>query len=161
MNRRQILSAAVALSLGAPAMAATCTVANSTLAFGSYNPVSGAPTTANASIVVTCSALLGLGQSATVPYTLLLSAGSSGNTANRLMTGATPNLPYNIYTSGSYTTVWDNSTGVSGSITLSGLLSLPVLVNGNDTQTAYGRILASQAVQAGAYADTLTITVNY
>lgn len=143
------------------AFAATCSVANATLAFGSYNPVSGSPNMASTSITVTCSALLGLGATATVPYTILISTGSSGDVTNRTMTGGAPTLPYNIYTSASYTTVWDNTTGVSGSVMLTGPLGLPVLVSGSDTKTAFGRILASQPVQTGSYADTLTITVSY
>jgi spore coat protein U-like protein len=145
----------------APVFAATCTVANATLTFGSYNPVSGSANMASTSITVTCSAVLGLGATATVSYNILISAGSSGDVTNRAMTGGTPSLPYNIYTSGSYTTVWDNTTGVSGSVLLSGPLGLPVLVSGSDTKTAFGRILASQPVQAGSYLDTLTINVNY
>ena len=35
---------------------AACTVANATLAFGSYNPVSVSPTTANTTVTVRCSA---------------------------------------------------------------------------------------------------------
>jgi spore coat protein U-like protein len=73
-------------------------------------------------------------------------AGNSGDVTNRAMTGGTPSLPYNIYTSGSYTTVWDNTTGVSGSVLLSGPLGAPLLVSGSDTKTVFGRILASQPV---------------
>jgi spore coat protein U-like protein len=138
---------------------AACTVANATLAFGSYNPVSVSPTTANTTISVTCSAAISV--STTVPFTLLLSAGNSGSVANRTLTGGSTNLPYNIYTSGSYSTVWDNTTGVSGSVTLVGLLGLPLLTYGTATQTAFGRILANQPVAAGSYTDTLTITVSF
>jgi spore coat protein U-like protein len=145
----------------APAFAVTCTVSNATLAFGSYNPVSGSANPANTSITVNCSAVLGLGATATVSYQILISAGSSGDVSNRTMTGGTPILPYNIYTGASYTAVWDNTTGVSGSVMLSGPAGAPILVSGSDTKTAFGRILASQPVQAGSYVDTLMITVNY
>jgi spore coat protein U-like protein len=112
-------------------------------------------------MTVTCSAVLGLGATATVSYNILISAGSSGAVTNRMMTGGTPGLPYNIYTSGSYTTVWDNTSGVSGSVMLAGPLGAPVLVSGSDTKTAFGRILPLQAIPTGSYVDTLTITVNY
>ena len=46
-------------------------------------------------------------------------------------------------------------------MTLSGALGLGVLATGMDTQTAYGRILASRAVSAGSYTDSLTITVSF
>jgi spore coat protein U-like protein len=66
-----------------------------------------------------------------------------------------------VYTSGSYSTIWDNTTGVAGSVNVVGLLGLPVLVFGSATVTGFGRILASQAVAAGSYMDSLTITINY
>jgi spore coat protein U-like protein len=90
---------------------------------------------------------------------LLLSAGS-GSVASRQMTGS-GTLPYNIYTNASYTSVWDNTTGVSGGVTLVGLLGLPILTYGSDTKTAYGRILSLQPVPVGSYADALIITVSF
>jgi len=138
---------------------ATCTVANSTLAFGSYNPVSGSTTLANATITVTCQAVIS--NSIAVPFMLLLSAGASGSVTNRQMTGGTTNLPYNIYTSASYSTVWDNTTGVSGTCTITGLLGLPLLESGSASVIAYGRILALQPVSTGSYTDSLVITVNF
>jgi spore coat protein U-like protein len=151
--------AVAALLFCAAANGQTCTVGNATLVFGSYNPVSGSATTANTTITVQCSEAI----SATtmVPYVLLLSAGASGNTGNRQMTGTAHNLPYNVYTSASYATVWDNTVGVNGSVTLVGLLGLPLLTYGNSSQTAYGRILAMQPVSAGAYTDALIITVTF
>ena len=147
--------------VAAPATAATCTVANGTLAFGSYNPVSASPATATTSITDSCSALLGFGNTDTVSYSILLSGGNSGNTASRRMSFGANNLPYNLYTSGSYGAVWDNTSGVSDSFVLRGLLGLPLLVLGNSSKTVYGRILAQQPAVSGAYADSLLITVNY
>lgn len=153
------IAVCVALVQVTDAGAATCMVANASLAFGTYNPVSGSPTTANGSIVVQCQAILT--GNPNVPYTLLLSSGSSGSVMNRIMTGGSTNLPYNVFTSGSYTTVWDNTTGVTGNVVLSGVLGLGVLATGTDTQTAHGRILASRPVAVGSYADSLTITVSF
>lgn len=136
------------------ALGASCGVTSPTLNFGSYNPVSGAPATTSATITVSCTAALAL----SVPFTVTLSAGNSGSTANRSMSGSSASLPYNVFTNGSYTTVWDNTTGVSGSISLLGVLGL---FSGSSDLTAFGRILASQAVPAGVYTDTLVITVSY
>jgi spore coat protein U-like protein len=135
-----------------------CNVANAPLAFGTYNPVSGSPTLAIADLVVTCSETLTLG-SVTVPFSIDLSAGSSGSVANRTMTGGTTTLPYNIYTSASYTTVWDNTTGVTGSVTITGIIGIGS--QASTTVPAYGRILASQPVAPGSYTDSLIITVNF
>jgi spore coat protein U-like protein len=145
--------AATLVCFDAHGLLPSCSVANATLAFGTYNPVIGTPTTANASITVTCSAVVSL--STQVPYTLLLSAGS-GTITNRKMVSGANSLPYNIYTTSSYTTVWDNTTGVSGNVTVT-----PLLGQGTDTQIAYGRILAMQPVPVGMYIDTLVITVNF
>jgi len=134
-----------------------CTLPSSTaLAFGPYNPVSGSPTTAIASVVVTCYATLSIATNIT--FVLTLSPGNSGNVNNRTMTGSTNNLPYNVYETASYTTVWDNVTGVNGVIPLS---TLGVLTSGTATVYGYGRILASQPVAAGSYADSLMITVTF
>lgn len=134
-----------------------CTLpATTALAFGSYNPVSGSPTTAIASVVVTCSALLTIATN--INFVLTLSPGNSGSVANRSMTGSSNNLPYNVYETASYTTVWDNTVGVNGVIALPGL---GVLASNSATLYGYGRILASQPVAAGSYMDSLTITVTF
>jgi spore coat protein U-like protein len=155
--RRLLFGIAVAAGAGicAPAwgLGATCTVGNQTLMFGNYDPTSSTPVTVSAQITVTCTALLALG----VPYTMLLSAGGSGNVSNRAMSGLST-LKYNLYTSSGYTTVWDNTTGVSGTVNVIGVLTL---FSGTDTKTVYGRIPVNQSVKGGTYADTITITVNY
>jgi len=135
-----------------------CNVANAPLSFGTYNPISGSPTLAIADIVVTCSETLTVG-SVTVPFSIDLSAGSSGSVANRTMTGGSTTLPYNIYTSAGYTTVWDNTTGVTGSVTITGTIGIGA--QASTTVPAYGRILASQPVATGSYTDSLIITVNF
>ncbi len=163
-GRKSIATALAACCLwlaSAPALAATCTVANVTIAFGNYNPISASPTSANTSVTVSCSALLGSGGSSTVSYSILLSGGNSGNTASRAMSLTSKSLPYNLYTTSGYATVWDNTTGVSGSILLQGPLGLPVLVSGSDSKTVYGRILAQQPATSGGYTDSLVLTVNY
>jgi spore coat protein U-like protein len=105
--------------------------------------------------------LIGGGSTDTVAFTMLLSAGSSGSVTNRKMTGDTPPRHYNLYTSASYSTIWDHTTGVAGSMTIVGLLGLPVPIFGSATVIGFGRILASRAVPAGSYMDSLTITINY
>jgi spore coat protein U-like protein len=136
---------------------ATCTVANATLAFGTYNPVSGSPTLATAMIMVTCSDLATLLTQTTVPFAVTINGGNSGSVTNRTMTGSAGNLPYNIYETASYTTVWDNTTGVNGSVTLQPGLDPSTTT----TLPAYGRILASQPVAVGSYSDSLMITVSF
>lgn len=149
------------LASSAAAPAATCTVSNATLSFGAYNPIAATPTTASSTLTVSCGELLGGGSSSTVNYSIQLSGGNSGDPNSREMRLLGAALPYNVYTSASYATVWDHSSGVAGSISLQGPLGLPVLVFGNASQTVYGRILAQRPAASGAYTDSLVVTVTY
>lgn len=158
---RATLASGVLLLTTAAASAATCTVSNAVLSFGSYNPIAATPTTATSTLTVSCGELLGGGASSAVTYVIQLSDGHSGNAASREMRLLSAALPYNIYTSASHTTVWDSTTGVSGSFLLQGPIGLPVLVTGNNDHSAYGRILAQRPATAGAYTDSLVVTVTY
>lgn len=128
---------------------AACSVNSPTLNFGSYNPIAGTVVTSNTTITVSCT---GLGL--LISYRVTLDGGSSGSTANRTMKSGANALPYNVYSDAAYSTIWDNVTGVTGSF----LITLTV---SSADLTAYGRILASQPAPAGAYADTLVITLSY
>jgi spore coat protein U-like protein len=128
---------------------AACSVNSPTLNFGSYNPIAGSVATTNTTVTVSCS---GLGL--LISYRVTLDGGSSGSTANRTMKSGANALPYNVYTDAAYSTIWDNATGVTGSF-------LITLGTSSADITAYGRILASQPAPAGAYADSLVITLSY
>ncbi|WP_296271802.1 Csu type fimbrial protein [Pseudomonas sp. UBA6323] len=86
-----------------------------------------------------------------IPYRVLINAGHSGTTNNRQMTGpGSAVLTYNLYTSADYTTIWDDSTGVSA------------VGNGQDQWLpVYARVPAQSAPPPGSYSDTLTITVSW
>lgn len=86
---------------------------------------------------------------ANVPYKVLIAGGSSGNPSARRMVGpGAATIAYNLYTSSTYATVWDNVTGVSGT------------GNGADQWLpVYGRVPAQSTPAPGAYVDTLTVTV--
>jgi spore coat protein U-like protein len=148
--RAILLAAGLAASTGA--VAQTCDVTSPTLAFGAYSPLGAAPVKISTTVTVTCRATLAL----LISYRILLSAGNSGNAQNRWMASGANRLHYNLYTDPTYSTVWDNTNGVTGTI----LLTL-LLLNGSDTKTIYGNIPAQQAVPAGTYTDALVITVNY
>lgn len=147
--RTVLASLLLLLAPDARALLATCTTSATGVAFGSYNPISASPTLANGTVTVNCT-----GVGLLVSYTILLSGGGSGNVASRRMNAGASLLPYNVYTSAGLTTVWDNTTGVSGGFLIG-------LGGTSFNHTVYGRILAQQPAPAGAYADSLTITVNY
>ncbi|MFP2957710.1 spore coat U domain-containing protein [Myxococcus sp. 1LA] len=91
------------------------------------------------------------------PITITFSTGGSGTYFPRSMAG--PNsrrLQYNLYTDATRLLVWGNG---SGGTSFYGPL-LPVF--GVDVNVPiYGRIPAGQAVPAGAYSDTLVMTVTF
>ncbi|TLX54478.1 spore coat protein U [Stutzerimonas nosocomialis] len=85
------------------------------------------------------------------PYRVLISAGNSGSTGNRIMTGpGAATLRYNLYRDADFSVLWDDSTGVSG------------VGNGHDQWIpVYGRLPAQGISQPGLYSDTLTVTVSW
>lgn len=145
--------------------AQTCTVASTPLSFGNYDPASGAADEVTGSVTVTCSALSLLGLGSTVATNIALSTGQSRSFSPRRMSGADTNgLPYNLYTTGSHSIVWGDTTGgtatVPLTVTMTQILGL-LGFNGSATATVYGQIPAGEPVTAGNYTDTLGITVTY
>lgn len=125
----------------------SCVVLPSTLLFG--NVSSAANTDATATITVTCT----LGTSYNVG--LDAGAGASATTSARKMTSlATDTLNYALYSNAGHTTNWGASVGVD---TVAG--------TGNglvQNLTVYGRVPSGQTTApAGAYTDTVNITVEY
>ncbi|MBX6420198.1 MAG: spore coat protein U domain-containing protein [Nevskia sp.] len=143
---------AAGLAASAGAWGQTCDVSSPTLAFGVYSPLAVTPSRVSTTVTVTCRATLAL----LISYRILLSAGNSGNVQDRWMASGTNRLRYNLYTDPSYSTVWDNTNGVTGTI----LLTL-LLLNGSDTKIIYGNIPAQQFVPAATYTDSLLITISY
>jgi spore coat protein U-like protein len=125
-----------------------CTVSALPLAFGNYS--STAASAANTTIGVICTS----GTS----YTLGLDAGTGtgATTANRLMTGVlnpSATLAYQLYSDSGLASLWGNTVGtntVAG--TGNGLLQ---------NLTVYGKVPSGQNVAAGAYQDTVTVTLTY
>jgi len=134
---------------GAWALLQTCDVSAVGVNFGVYNPLSVTATTATGTVSLSCT--LGLFSS----WTVGLSAGSSGSFAQRVLGGA-GSLAYNLYTSAAYSSVWGDGSGGTG--VMSGTQTLGTT---NVSYTVYGRIPARQDVAAGAYVDTITVTVSY
>ncbi|BAN46596.1 hypothetical protein PCA10_08640 [Metapseudomonas resinovorans NBRC 106553] len=118
-----------------------------TLDFGSHFSLSSvinlASTVGNGSLRVNC--LTG------TPYRVLMSGGGSNNVNARRMTGpGSAQVAYNLYTSSSYLSVWDNSVGVTG------------VGNGSDQHLAvYGRVPAQATPAPGVYSDTVVVTVSW
>ena len=138
--------------------AVSCSVTATGPLFGIYNPLSATPTYANGQILASCTLLSG--GATTVNLVSSYSTGASGSYALRTMISGANKLNYNLYFDAAYTQIRGDGTG--GSQTGGASLALSP---GNPTQTAmgtiYGRIPASQDVAAGAYVDTIVVTITY
>jgi spore coat protein U-like protein len=125
----------------------SCGVTALPLAFGTYSPTQSTNTTAQTTVAVTCTN--------GTPYNVGLNAGAGtgATVATRKMTSGSNTLNYSLYQDSGYSTVWGNTIGsntVAG--TGSGLVQ---------TINVYGSATALQAVPAGAYTDTITVSLTY
>ena len=142
---------------GLAAAQTTCTFSsNPGMGFGSYDDASPVPTNSTADVVVRCARN---GGPASVDVTLRLgpSAGSGTIAARQLRSGANA-LNYNLYRDGARTLVWGQTAGVDTvTMTINGI---PNNGSRNGTFTIYGRIPALENAPAGAYTDSVQMTVS-
>jgi spore coat protein U-like protein len=125
---------------------ASCSVSNTTLAFGGYNTTSPANVDQNATLQVACTK----GTTATVG----LDEGSHASGGARRMSNGTDFLTYQLYKEAARTNVWGNSG--------SDLVSLAAASsNASQSLTVYGRVPGSQDVSIGSYSDTVLVTVTF
>lgn len=153
-HRLPVVLLAAPLALIAPRADALClgvVVTATSVLFGTYSPFSGSAVDSTGAVAVTCT--IGLG----VSYTIKLGSGGSGTYSPRRLSSGASTINYNLYTSAARTTVWGDGSGSTGTISFSTLLE----VIGLRRYTVYGRIPASQNVAAGAYADSVVVTVEY
>ena len=133
-----------------PALAQQCAIQNLTpIAFGIYDPTAAAPVDANGSFRVRCRPRSS--------YSASISTGASGNFFPRTLIQGPNALAYNLFREPARATVWGDGSGGSQVVTVanSGPPGNPVTV------TIYGRLPAGQWVAAGAYADTLVLTIEF
>jgi spore coat protein U-like protein len=125
----------------------SCSVSATDLAFGNYNPISGAALDGATSISVTCTN----GTS----YNVGISAGggAGATTASRKMTNGANTLNYTLYRDAGRTNVWGD---IVATDTLPGTGS-----GAAQPIDVYGRIPGGQTAPSGGYSDTVTITVTY
>lgn len=159
---RRLLGAATLLSFAVPSFAAfTCAVSATGAAFGTYDPLSAAPSVTTATVTMSCTLLSP--PAAFIPYSIGLSTGSSGSYAARqLVNSSVPaeRIAYNLYRNAAYTQVWGDGSG--GTVTVTGLLRVrPARPTDSNMHTVYGRAAGGQDVRVGNYADVITVTVTY
>jgi len=144
-----LLLAGIVAVMPVTARAANCTVSTRTMAFGNYNPLSGAPR--NRATRIITAVCRGNGT-----LTVALSTGQSNSYTLRYMTSASTSdqLDYNLYIDATRTVVWGDGTG--GSQTVSQNFS-----NSTVRLIAYGQIPAMENIAAGTYTDLITATVTF
>lgn len=158
--------AAVSAVVATPALASTttntmavtvdvinsCTVTATPLSFGAPTAIGTANVDSTSTIALSCT------NGST--YDVALDNGLYPASGQRYMSNgaATPvKIPYNVYSNAGRTTAWGATSGAGGN-TISGTTGVSGLV----TLTAYGRIPSSAtSVGAGAYNDTVTVTVTF
>lgn len=150
---------AAGLLAGAPwlASAVTCTAAVAPPSFGVYNPLGATPNDSNGSVTVVC---LPVPLAVLQGYTLGLSSGSAGGYSMRRLVSGANTLQYQLYSDASHSLVWGD--GSAGTVTVVGSFLLQVVTSVSATHTVYARMPAHQSsAVAGAYADTLLLTISY
>jgi spore coat protein U-like protein len=154
-SRRRLiafLAALLALPLAPRAWAANCIFQTLTsVAFGSYDVFSTAHLDSTATVAYSCT------KSVTAPR-ISLSTGGGGSFSPRQLTGSLgTRANYNLYLDAARATVWGDGTGGTAYITGPD----PTDTNQVFTYTIYARVFAGQDLNAGAYGDTVTVTINY
>ena len=151
MRPRLIAAAALAMSaLGVGRSdAATCNVESTSVAFGTYNVFATAPVESTGAVLLNCN-----GGAKNVRVSI--SRGQSGSYAPRALRRATESLGYNLFLDASRSTVWGDGTGGSSAY----LVGNPPN-NKNTDITIYGRIFAGQDISAGAYSDSVAVTIDF
>lgn len=139
----------VALAAPVASGAQTCWfTAAPDISFGNYDPTSPTPNDASGVFQFDC---LNAGGGPSVRAEVLLSAGV-GTFAQRRMEQGTARLNYNLYSDAALTSIFGD--GTPPSVTVADVArQIDILI--------YGRIPIDQWVDAGPYADTITITINY
>lgn len=126
-----------------------CSVTATNLAFGNYDPTSASPTDGTSAVTVRCT----LGTA----YKVKLNQGLYGTsvTARKMQrSGDTDKLAYALYGDAARLLNWGETDGVDTVDSVGAGVAAD--------HTVYGRIAAQQAaVPAGAYSDTITVTVSY
>ena len=133
-------------------LSAACTVSTTPVNFGSYDVFSASPTDSTGLITITCNET----PSPYAPVSIGPSPNSGGfNPRKMKLTSGTDLLNYNLYTDAARTSIWGN--GTSGTVTVSSTFFRNIPRN----LTVYGRIPFGQDVRAGAYTETLTVTLTW
>lgn len=125
----------------------SCSVTADDLALGDYDPVDASPLAAATTIDVICT------NGTDFSIGLDEGAGAGASVATRKMTSGADTLNYSLYRDASHTDLWGETEGVD-TVDDTGTGAV-------QTFDVYGLIPAAQSAPAGAYSDTINVTVTY
>ena len=129
-----------------PSAGPSCSVSAGSVAFGAYDPLSPTHLDSTGTIGLTCA----VRQVATIS----LGTGQSGTFAARELRGpGGAALRYHLYTDATRTQVWGDGTA--------GTATSPFETERGRHVPVYARVLAGQDVPAGAYSDTVVVTIQF
>lgn len=131
------------LAAGGTAAAASCSLNVQAVLFGSYDALAAQSLDGVGTVSVTCDAFSS--------YSIALGPGQGSLLARRLQGPGGP-LAYNLYTDVLRLAIWGDGTLGTALVGGSGT---------NSSFTIYGRIPPRQPVPAGAYGDTVTVTLLF
>ena len=131
-----------------------CTISVIGMEFGSYDGNNPAPLDGYSSTTINCRPLPGEGQIREAIITI--SKGSSPQFIPRQMMGPGGTLDYNLYMDATRQTVWGDGSGGTEFLFVNNPQP-----NRDITFTIYGRVDPLQAVSAGRYQDSLTVTIFF
>lgn len=150
-----IRCAALPLLLAAvPAQAAiTCNITSGGI-FTAYDPAAGGNNVTQTSFTVTCTKGAA-GDPATVNYGVLVNNGLYALGVNNRAAFGANRIKYDVYTNSTCGTAWKGGTAITGTV------NTPSVGTFTATSTFWGCVAPAQAVPAGTYTDTVTMTMAY
>ena len=142
-----------------PALAYSCTIAVTSLAFGNVDVGTGAPVDSTATLTLNCS---GAPSNKWVRNCVSINGGIAWDATSRLMNGlGAPQLRFQLYSDAARTVVWGSwpANLYNGGFTWD---VFSTSANITATTTLYGRVVGSQqGMLAGSYSSTLTLYFTY
>ena len=149
------------MSSAEPRTSRVCRIETRPLSFGTYDPLADAPLDAVGQIIYVCANAVAAGATDPDPekksIRIEMSRGFSASYSVRQMFGPDiQGLEYNIYLDATHRTVWGTGAG-STEVYIDGNppLDTPVIV------PAFGRIFGRQDVEAGQYADSVAVRIQF
>ena len=140
-----VLAPRAAIAEPPPAPRVPCSVSAGVIAFGAYDPFSPVPLDSTGVIRLDCPPGL---------VTIALGTGQSGTFMPRAMFGpGGDRLLYNLYLDAARSALWGDGTG--------GTSTAPFSKERGRNLPIYARVFARQDVPAGAYTDTIVLTVDF